>query len=95
MTIDSNLIYAIGSVGMVLVPAGIIAIIKHTTNSTKHPCKKDVVFVDVCREKMKGQEDCVESELRAVNEKVDSLKVDMRTGFKEVKDLIRSNRRKW
>ncbi len=67
---------------------GFIAwVTKHITNSKKHPCKSDIVFKDVCEAK----QDCIESEIKNVNKRLDELKTDMKEGFDGVKELIRNN----
>ena len=76
--------------------AGILTLVgwigKHITNSKKHPCKTDVVYKDVCEQKHKGFEDCVESELKNLNCRVTELKTDMKAGLVEIKQMIKNGR---
>lgn len=66
---------------------GIVAwVTKHITNSKKHPCKSDIVFKDVCEAK----QDCLENELKNINNRVGELKDDMKNGFDRVENLIRN-----
>lgn len=60
---------------------------KHMTNSQKHPCKKDIVFKDVCEVK----QDCIENEIKNVNNRLAELKTDMKEGFQEIKVLVMSH----
>lgn len=75
------------------ISAGLLGLIgwvaKHITNSQKHPCKKDIVYKEVCAEKHKGFEDCVEREIKNLTKNFDDFKGDTHRHFKEVKDLIR------
>ena len=67
----------------------IVTIAKHITNDKKHPDKAEIVFKDVCDIKHKGLEDCFESKISALNDKVETFRLDVKTEFAEVKDLIR------
>ena len=61
---------------------------KHITNSQKHPCKKDIVFKDVCEAK----QDCIESEIKNMNIRLDDIKADMKDGFGRVERLIKNEK---
>ncbi|KKN73162.1 hypothetical protein LCGC14_0403350 [marine sediment metagenome] len=61
---------------------------KHITNSQKHPCKKDIVFKDVCEAK----QDCIESEIKNMNIRLDDIKADMKDGFERVERLIKNGK---
>lgn len=61
---------------------------KHMTNSKKHPCKSDIVFKDVCEAK----QDCIESEIKNINNRLDDIKVDMKDGFGRVERLIKNGK---
>ena len=61
---------------------------KHITNSQKHPCKKDIVFKDVCDAK----QDCIESEIKNINNRLDDIKADMKDGFGRVERLIKNEK---
>lgn len=56
------------------------AVAKHISNDEKHPNKKDIVFKEVCEAK----EDCVESEIKNVSVRLDSMdkKLDILIGKK-------------
>lgn len=74
---------------------------RHISNSSKHPCKTGidekfgkVVFMDVCEEKVKRLDDCIESEAKRSTERYEALKETMESGFKEVKEAIRNGQRR-
>jgi len=57
------------------------ALRKHTSHPKKHVCSDDVVFRDVCDERHKGVEDCIENVLKLttiqyqnLSDKIDDLK---------------------
>jgi len=56
----------------------------HSSNTDRHPAKKDLVFKDVCEPKMKGLEDCIEA-------KLDGFEKLMKQHFDNLEKLIRSN----
>ena len=70
-----------------------VFVFKHLANAKKHPCKDDIVFRDVCDERSKRLEDCIEGAVKAAEGKYSELKKDMKSEFKEVKELIRNNGR--
>lgn len=76
--------------GAFMALAGWVA--KHITNSKKHPCKGDIVFRDVCDERSKRLEDCIEGAIERSEARYQELKADMQAGFSEIKDLIKSGR---
>lgn len=76
--------------GVFMTLAGWVA--KHITNSKKHPCKDDIVFRDVCDERSKRLEDCIEGTIERSEAKYQELKSDMQAGFSEIKDLIKNGR---
>lgn len=88
MTIETTSILT--GVAIVLVASAIAAIAKHISNSAKHPCKKDIVFKNVCQPNMKWLGDCIEKEIIDRKEAFKQLREDMKTGFEEVKELIRN-----
>lgn len=61
---------------------GVYAILmRHTSNSKKHVCSDDIVFQDVCDERHKGVDDCIENVLNLtkiqyqnLSDKIDDLK---------------------
>jgi len=88
MTIETTAI--ITGVFILLIGTVILAIAKHLANSDKHPCKKDIVFKDVCASEMTGLKDCFESEVKSVNTRLEDLKVDVKNGFDDIKDLLKT-----
>ena len=74
---------------MAVVSSAIIGVygwlLKHLANTKKHPCSDDIVFKDVCKEKTKRLEDCIEAQVKLETERYENLK----TSIDEVKDLIR------
>jgi len=85
---------------MLMVVLGVFAAIigcylwmaKHITNSKKHPCKEDIVYRDVCEAERGRIEDCVESELKNVNRRLDEQRSDMKDGFSRLESLIKNGR---
>ena len=70
---------------------GCMAVVaKHIMNDEKHPDKKELMPRSECDVRHKGLEDCVESKITALHDKVDTFREDVRTGFEDVKDLIRN-----
>ncbi len=61
--------------------------IKHVTSSNRHPKADDLVYKDVCDERGKANE----SEHKHLKEGIDELKVDVRTGFDKLENLIKSH----
>lgn len=73
--------------------------IKHVTSSSRHPKSNDLVYGDVCEERGKANDEAhkhlkegIETAIARSDEKHAELKDDMRTGFGEIKDLIRSSK---
>ena len=72
--------------------------LKHVTGSSRHPKADDLVYSDVCLERGKAntqehshlQADIVAAIARS-DEQHRELKMDMKSGFTEIKDLIRAN----
>lgn len=69
-------------------------LLKHLSNSDKHPCKRDIVYKDVCKSERKRLDDCIEGAIKRSDERHAELKADMKAEFAEVKDLIRANGRR-
>ncbi len=73
--------------------------LRHVTSTNRHPKSGDLVYSDVCEERGKAndeihkhlKEDIVAAIARS-DEKHSELKADMKTGFTEIKDLIRSSK---
>lgn len=59
---------------------------RHITNSQKHPCKKDVVFKEVCE----ARQDCIETEIKNVNTRLDDIKSDVKDGFRRLERVIKN-----
>lgn len=67
-------------------------LLKHLSNTKKHPCKDDIVFKDVCESERKRLDDCIETVVKRSDERHKELKEDMKAEFAEVKELIRNGR---
>lgn len=72
-------------------------LIRHITNSRKHPCADNLVFQDVCEERGKANEmthqhlkEGIETAIARSNEQHNELKTDMRTGFDKLETLIKA-----
>lgn len=78
--------------------AGLVALFgwlaKHISNTKKHPCKDDIVFQDVCDERSRRLQDCIENEVTVSKERYETLAKKVDDGFREVKELIRNNGRR-
>ena len=89
------LIYAIfGTFGAIAVAYGAIFTLyrwvsAHISERKKHPCADDIVYKDVCTEKHKGFEECVEGEILNLTKNFDDFKETTKDNFDEVKRLIR------
>lgn len=76
-------------VGLVGLIAGVYGwLLKHLSNSKKHPCADKLVYQDLCGERSKRLEDCIEAEVRASKERYETLAKKVDDGFKEIKGLI-------
>ena len=58
---------------------------KHIAAKGKHPCTENIVFKDVCNEKMGRIEDCVEEKIKNLDEKITDLKIDLKTDMIDLK----------
>ena len=87
-----ELLSILSGILLFIITGAIAWIACHITNSEKHPCKKDVVYKDVCEVKSKNLEDCLENEVRESKERYAELKEDMRLGFDEIKQLIKNHK---
>ncbi len=74
-------------------------IVKHMTAGSRHPKADDLVYSDVCEERGKANDqahehlkESIEVAIARSDEKHVELKQDMRTGFGEIKDLIRAKK---
>jgi len=78
--------------------AGLVALFgwlaKHISNTKKHPCKDDIVFGDVCDERSRRLQDCIENEVKVSKERYETLAKKVDDGFRDVKELIRNNGRR-
>ena len=61
--------------------------LKHVTSSNRHPKGEDLVYREVCDERGKAND----AEHQHLKEGIDELKVDVRTGFHDLKELIKNN----
>ena len=68
----------------------IFSITRHIINTDKHPCKKDIVYKDVCDTKHKGLDDCIEGKINSLDQKFEIMREDMKEGFRDVKQLIKN-----
>ncbi len=77
-------------VGLVSAPVlGLYAwFLKHVTGSNRHPKADDLVYRDVCDERGKAND----AEHKHLKEGIDELKVDVRNGFNEIKNLIKASK---
>lgn len=86
--IDSKIL--IGVFGLI---AGVWGwLLKHCSNSRKHPCADNLVFKDVCRSERKRIDDCMESEIEERKERYKELKEDINNRFDRLEELIKNNR---
>ena len=74
-------------------------IVKHMTAGSRHPKADDLVYNDVCTERGKANEEAhghlkesIEIAIARSDEKHDELKDNMKTGFTEIKDLLRASK---
>jgi hypothetical protein len=63
---------------------------KHIMNTDKHPDRNELMPRSECDTRHKGLEDCMEGKITALHDKVDTFREDVKTGFEDVKDLIRN-----
>lgn len=86
---DTKLIVAlIGIFGAII---GVyVWVARHIAARKKHPCSDDLVFRDVCESERRRIDDCLEGAERRTEQRFKEVKEDMKTGFTEVKDLIRN-----
>jgi hypothetical protein len=75
-------------VAVIMAIAGWVA--KHITNSKKHPCKDDIVFQDVCDERSKRLDDCIETSIEHQKEQYQLLREDVNSRFDRIEDLIKN-----
>lgn len=71
--------------------------IRHVSGTNRHPKADDLVYNDVCEERGKANAAAhehltgrIEAAIARSDEKHVELKADMKTGFGEIKDLIRA-----
>lgn len=65
-------------------------VLKHLANTDRHPGRKDIVYRDVCDQKTRRLEDCIESEIKLQREQLKSLEKTMTIGNKALADSIES-----
>jgi len=70
--IDRVYLWIFGGLGGLITSAGGL-LIKHISNSKKHPCKNDIVFRDVCESEKAGIRDCIEREIELSKERYETL----------------------
>ena len=64
---------------------------KHISNSKRHPDKTQLVYQDLCDERVRRFEDTIKEHKKDADKRHVELKADMNRGFDEVKQLIRAN----
>jgi hypothetical protein len=64
----------------------------HMSNARTHPSKQDIVYKDVCDERSKRLEDCIESEVATSRERYELLTKKIDDGFSDLKQQIRNRR---
>ena len=62
-------------------------IFRHILKRDKHPCGSKLVYKDVCDK----TQDCIEAEIKNVNERLGELKTDMKDGFGRLEELIKNS----
>jgi len=72
---------------------------KHISNNKRHTSSDELVFEDVCTERGKANEaahnhlkEGIENAIKRSDQQHIELKDDMRTGFSEIKSLIKNGR---
>ena len=72
-------------------------LIRHVSGPNRHPKADDMVYDDVCIERGKANVEAhknlkegIEAAIARSDEQHVELKADMKTGFNEIKDLIRA-----
>lgn len=70
---------------------------RHTSDQSIHPAAERVVYRDLCEERSRRFEDCLEGEVKnfnsrmtAVENRLTDLKADMQAGLGEIKTLIKN-----
>ncbi|MCK5610275.1 hypothetical protein KAR91_50850 [Candidatus Pacearchaeota archaeon] len=64
--------------------------LKHVSCGNRHPDKSDLMYKDVCDERTHRLEGLIESHAERSAERHTELKDDVRTGFSEMKELIKA-----
>lgn len=81
------LIYAIIAVFGAIIGVYIF-VFRHIGTRKKHACSDDLVFKDVCDERSKNLNDCIESEVKTRGERYAELKKDINDRFDRLEKLI-------
>jgi hypothetical protein len=68
-----TMMIAISTGGLTLICALWAAIVKHSTNSTKHPDKTALVYKDVCESEKRGMAEQIKQQGVLFNEKVANI----------------------
>ena len=69
-----------------------IFLFKHIGNG-KHPDSSKVVYKDVFESEVGRIDDCIEGSINNLNRRIDELRVDVKDGFADVKELIKNGRK--
>lgn len=65
--------------------------IRHVSKGRRHPCSDDIVYKDVCAEKTKGLNDCIEGAVNLMKIQYENLNTKVDKGFKDLKEFIKNN----
>lgn len=67
-------------------------LIKHLSNSKKHPCADNLVYRDTCEQTVKRLEDCIEGQVKLETMRYEALTKRVDEGFADLKELIKNGR---
>ena len=62
--------------------------LKHVTGDRKHPCADNLVYRDVCDERSKRIEHCLEGAIKRSEQQYQDLKTDMKDGFDRIEKKL-------
>ena len=80
---DAKILIAVLAVVIPVVVGLFWGLYHHSSNTDRHPAKKDIVFKDVCDPKMKGLQDCIEAKLEGLEKLVQQ-------GFDNLESLVKN-----
>jgi len=70
----------------------ITVVARHIMNADKHPDKKELVPHSECDARHKGLDDCIESKITALHDKIDIFRKDVKGEFRSMRDLIQNKK---